>query len=902
MLRPLSGRLLCEIAAPRRERPAAAADAATLVRAQVELPAAAVELTRRQYSAVLLLASYASRHRHLARRVRFGARRPAASVTADARSWWQYAAHVARSEWGARRAPLTAALLRHRREYLGAYTLALVADAGGAPLPAPAHALLESLEQSTLGVEQVLAFRALAAAAAAPQLRELQRRQEEARRERQRKRQRAAERDERRRRKEAEKAEERRRKERQREERRREAEERRREREAARARGVGFFGSLLAGREAREAEAAAEAEAAEAEAAAAAEADTTDLAESSGVTDSSGAPSGKLPDSLPLTRQNSFPDADAEAEAARSRPPPLASLPSAEARAIGAVRCQACWRRYVRRVVRARVFAECDLEARACAATRRVVRAHADGVLREAARADELFQIGLQLNREGHTARACEMIQRSALRRPRVNVLLSAANMRLKLGQPAAALLVYEHVLACAAAAAAAPPADADAAEAEGEGEEVEVNLQVETEGEAEEVTPEAPMSPPVAHRRAASFGASFDAGDGAAPTARHVEMAVRKRREARTLLLQRTPEEAAAGDGPDDNNEQRARRMTAGWLNWLGRDADGADGAAGNDTPAANFGRRSPAAGSGLSDDELALLEALLADQPPPPPPTAAAAAPPASPARRPPAARGRAVAVDGRRVGRRRRGAAATRREAAARQRDVATRRGDADRPRRLPGAAGVVSRARVGRRRRAAAERHDYGRVRLTRRPRTLPSCWRLRPPHARARRRADGSALDPAAPVGRRRPPSLAVVETLGGAWLVGHARQRARADNGRRPSSPAAGAGRAAARLAAAARRRRRPRRRLAQTPRRARRTRSCREERSTVRGHERRRRVGAGRSDAAGGGSIERRRTHRGAERGGGGGGVVVAVARVEGRRPRSGARGAAAGVVALPR
>ena len=76
VLRPLSGRLLCEIAAPRRERPAAAADAATLVRAQVELPAAAVELTRRQYSAVLLLATYASRHRHLARRVRFGARRP----------------------------------------------------------------------------------------------------------------------------------------------------------------------------------------------------------------------------------------------------------------------------------------------------------------------------------------------------------------------------------------------------------------------------------------------------------------------------------------------------------------------------------------------------------------------------------------------------------------------------------------------------------------------------------------------------------------------------------------------------------------------------------------------------------------------------------------------------------
>ena len=537
------------------------------------------------------------------------------------------------------------------------------------------------------------------------------------------------------------------------------------------------------------------------------------------MTDSSGLPSGKLPDAGPVTRDSSFPDADAEAEAARSRPPPLASLPSAEARAIGAVRCQACWRRYVRRVVRARVFAECDLEARACAATRRVVRAHADGVLREAARADELFQIGLQLNREGHTARACEMIQRSALRRPRVNVLLSAANMRLKLGQPAAALLVYEHVLACAAAAAAAPPADADAAEAEGEGEEVEVNLQVETEGEAEEVTPEAPMSPPVAHRRAASFGASFDAGDGAAPTARHVEMAVRKRREARTLLLQRTPEEAAAGDGPDDNNEQRARRMTAGWLNWLGRDADGADGAAGNDTPAANFGRRSPAAGSGLSDDELALLEALLADQPPPPPPTAAAAAPPASPA---PAAappeEGQSPSTADASGG----GGAARLQLGVKLQLVSVTLLHDAATPivRADYQALQVSYLARAsggGAALRLSGMTMDAYDLRAARGPFHLVGAS-----GRRTRAPADvptASKLDPAAPIGRRRPPSLAVVETLGRAWLVGHARQRARADDGRRPSPPAAGAGRAAARLAAAARRRRRPRRRLAQTPR-----------------------------------------------------------------------------------
>ena len=157
--------------------------------------------------------------------------------------------------------------------------------------------------------------------------------------------------------------------------------------------------------------------------------------------------------------------------------------------------------------------------------------------------------------------------------------------------------------------------------------------------------------------------------------------------------------------------------------------------------------------------------------------------------------------------------------------------------------------------------------------TRRPRTLPSCWRLRPPHARTRRRADSCALDRSL-VGRWR-LRRSLSWKLGGALPTGTpARERAQT-MGTAVSSRCR-PWRAAARLAAATRRRRRPRygwrKRLAERAERA-----LSKERSTVRGHERRR-GGAGRSDAAGDGSIERRRTHRGGERGGGGGGDVVAV------------------------
>ena len=67
-------------------------------------------------------------------------------------------------------------------------------------------------------------------------------------------------------------------------------------------------------------------------------------------------------------------------------------------------------------------------------------------------RASELFQSGLRANHDGRTLVACELIQRSAAMAgvPSLSVLLSLANMRLKLGQPSAALLAYRHTLSVA--------------------------------------------------------------------------------------------------------------------------------------------------------------------------------------------------------------------------------------------------------------------------------------------------------------------------------------------------------------------------------------------------------------------------------------------------------------------
>ena len=66
--------------------------------------------------------------------------------------------------------------------------------------------------------------------------------------------------------------------------------------------------------------------------------------------------------------------------------------------------------------------------------------------------ASEIFQRGLRANHDGRTMLAAELIQRAAALTgaPSLSVLLSLANMRLKLGQPSAALLAYRHTLACA--------------------------------------------------------------------------------------------------------------------------------------------------------------------------------------------------------------------------------------------------------------------------------------------------------------------------------------------------------------------------------------------------------------------------------------------------------------------
>ena len=64
-------------------------------------------------------------------------------------------------------------------------------------------------------------------------------------------------------------------------------------------------------------------------------------------------------------------------------------------------------------------------------------------------RSHELYQSGLRANHEGRPIPACEWIQRAAVISgwPTLSVLLSLANMRLKLGQPSAALLAYRHIL-----------------------------------------------------------------------------------------------------------------------------------------------------------------------------------------------------------------------------------------------------------------------------------------------------------------------------------------------------------------------------------------------------------------------------------------------------------------------
>jgi hypothetical protein len=128
----------------------------------------------------------------------------------------------------------------------------------------------------------------------------------------------------------------------------------------------------------------------------------------------------------------------------------------AETRAAAALALQVQWRAQQRwRRVGARVgdlgaaeLAACDAMRAAVAAARQHARRGAwQEPSEEEVRGLEIFHRGLQANREGQTSRACALMEEAAALRPRLNVLLSLANMQLKQGQPAAALLAYQATL-----------------------------------------------------------------------------------------------------------------------------------------------------------------------------------------------------------------------------------------------------------------------------------------------------------------------------------------------------------------------------------------------------------------------------------------------------------------------
>ena len=73
-------------------------------------------------------------------------------------------------------------------------------------------------------------------------------------------------------------------------------------------------------------------------------------------------------------------------------------------------------------------------------------------VLKPSVHANKIFRRGLKANQEGRTLVACDLVQRAAAisRLPSLNMLLSMGNLRLKLGQPNAALLAYRYMLVAA--------------------------------------------------------------------------------------------------------------------------------------------------------------------------------------------------------------------------------------------------------------------------------------------------------------------------------------------------------------------------------------------------------------------------------------------------------------------
>ena len=374
----------------------------------VQVEPASLVLTRAQCLALHDLFEYVRAHEVLERRARYASSRPSSSVSADPAAWWRYASTVCREEWGECRMSLSGSLLTLRRDYMDAFRELLVAEAAGVPPSGAAHARLAEHEKRLPSVAQALAFRCVALASAqAPLL--------EQRRKRLRLREKKSEQLERR-----QQAHER-----------REAvrHERARAREVRRElRRQRMQFKELGRPAARSAPTSAEA--------------------------SRGGASGGAP-----RPPNGASEADASALGASSITSPTsigASAAETDERSRAAVRLQASARaEAVRRACELlREAFALPLETPLGRTARELIRIHRDSLSEshvdpreDRFGASQLFGRGLQANRDGETELASELMAESARLWPRLNVLLSVANMYLKLGHPAAALALHEHAL-----------------------------------------------------------------------------------------------------------------------------------------------------------------------------------------------------------------------------------------------------------------------------------------------------------------------------------------------------------------------------------------------------------------------------------------------------------------------
>ena len=150
LLRPLSGRAVCEFN-PAASRP----PTASAVVIKVALQLVALQLTHPQTLALGELLYYAQHHKLLHRRQRYAALRPDCSPLQSPRSWWRYLGKAAHTEWAPKPAPLSGRLLRGRRVYMDGYREVLIADAGGKPPGAQLQLRLQELEQTLLSTDQV---------------------------------------------------------------------------------------------------------------------------------------------------------------------------------------------------------------------------------------------------------------------------------------------------------------------------------------------------------------------------------------------------------------------------------------------------------------------------------------------------------------------------------------------------------------------------------------------------------------------------------------------------------------------------------------------------------------------------------------------------------------------------